>query len=287
MHCRFPKNIPSAIKWTGSKRSQAVAIARFAPDFSRYIEPFLGSGAVMYLASHEGAVGNDIYHPLVDLWKLIRDNPDHLIDSYSSEWQELNAELDDINLSDLSKGEGIPVTFYKVRDRFNLNPNPIDLNFLMRTCVNGIVRFNDQGRFNNSFHLSRRGMKPGLFAHNIRNWNMVLKGVELSAKDYKQTLDQAVSGNFVYLDPPYAGTSQRYFTQVDPNELFNQLDKLNSRGVHWALSYDGSRGTTNYAHDIPKDLYKKRRMLRSGTSAVKKVLSGPIEEVKESLYFNY
>lgn len=34
--------VPSLLKWTGSKRSQAARIASFAPNHDRYFEPFLG-----------------------------------------------------------------------------------------------------------------------------------------------------------------------------------------------------------------------------------------------------
>uniref|UniRef100_UPI002493AC9E DNA adenine methylase n=1 Tax=Litoreibacter halocynthiae TaxID=1242689 RepID=UPI002493AC9E len=171
---RDAENIPSAIKWTGSKRSQASRIAELAPSFERYIEPFLGGGAIMFLAAHAGAIGSDIYKPLVELWQIIRDDPDTLIAQYEKQWLELNAELDGIDPSTMTRGNGVPSVFYQARDRFNKSPNPIDLNFLMRTCVNGIVRFNDRGEFNNSFHLSRRGMQPDRFGKAVKTWSRVL-----------------------------------------------------------------------------------------------------------------
>jgi len=285
--CRSTATIPSAIKWTGSKRSQASLIANVAPSFTRYIEPFLGGGAMLFLAAHPGAIGNDIYDPLISLWKIIRDDPDYLIENYQSEWTKLNVELDEFNLSKMTRGNGVPRTFYIARDRFNQRPNPIDLNFLMRTCVNGIVRFNAQGEFNNSFHLSRRGMTPERFAVGIKSWQPILQGVELTSHDYREVLDRANRGDFVYLDPPYAGNKQRYAKSLPPEDLFIELEKLNNRGVCWALSYDGRRGGQDLTYDVPKSLFKTRHYLRSGNSAVKKVLSGPIEKVEEALYLNY
>lgn len=279
--------IPSLIKWTGSKRSQASAIASFAPNFDRYIEPFLGSGAMLYLAAHPGAIANDIYTPLIQLWQLIQSDPDRLIEAYSATWGELNAELDEVDLSTMTRGNGIPTIFYSVRDRFNTSPNPVDLNFLMRTCVNGIVRFNDKGEFNNSFHLSRRGMQPNRFAKAVEAWTPKLAGINFENRDYREVLEQARCGDFVYLDPPYAGTAQRYSRLLRPSELFCELEGLNSKGVKWALSYDGKRGTLDLTHDVPRDLFKRRKYLSSGNSAVNKVLNGPIENVEEALYLNY
>ena len=46
--------VPPLVKWTGGKRSQAARIAAIAPSHQRYIEPFLGGGAVLYHLAHRG-----------------------------------------------------------------------------------------------------------------------------------------------------------------------------------------------------------------------------------------
>lgn len=56
--------------------------------------------------------------------------------------------------------------------------------------------------------------------------------------------------DFVYLDPPYIGTSQ-YKTKwsvQDEKDLYQLLDKLNDKGVRFALSNfkDGVNHTNNY-----------------------------------------
>jgi DNA adenine methylase len=279
--------IPSLIKWTGSKRSQAHSIFKLSPKYKNYFEPFLGGGSMMYLFSNPGSVGSDLYKPLIDLWLLVRDDPDKLINDYREKWIKLNDELDGIDLSTMSRGNGIPEFYYLVRDNFNKFNCPLDLNFLMRTCVNGIVRFNDRGEFNNSFHLSRRGMKPDSFSKNVMLWNKKIQKVNFLCADYREIISQAQKGDFVYLDPPYAATKNRYVSQLQPEQLFSELEKLNSRGVNWALSYDGRRGESDLTYNIPKNIFKNLYYIHSGNSAVKKVLSGPVERVEEALYTNY
>ncbi len=265
--------IPSLVKWTGSKRSQAAAIRSLMPEFSRYFEPFLGSGAVLYLAAGPGSVAGDVYGPLIQLWKLVQRSPLEVISDYAEQWKRLQAAL--------------PEYFYQVRERFNRDQSPFDLNFLMRTCVNGIVRFNDDGAFNNSFHLSRRGMEPKRFEKAVLAWSHRLKGVELLCQDYSETLADARAGDFVYLDPPYAGNKQRYAADLDIERFYGVLDSLNRRGVKWAWSFDGQRGGNDLSHPVPRALYARRLLLASGNSAVGKVLNGPVEHVEESLYLNY
>ncbi len=265
--------VPSLLKWTGSKRSQALRIAAYAPKFKRYYEPFLGGGALLYLLGKPGSIGGDIYEPLTAFWKLVRDNPDHLVNDYGRQWAALQDDL--------------PGYFYVVRDRFNTSHRPEDLNFLMRTCVNGIVRFSKKGDFNNSFHLSRKGMQPSRFAPVVRAWEYRLKGIEFRCGDFQETLTDARAGDFVYFDPPYAGNKQRYIGDLDVGRFCRVLEDLNMRGVKWALSFDGIRGEMAYDYTIPKEIYRRKELLDSGYSAVSKVLNGPVEMVTESLYFNY
>ena len=265
--------VPSLLKWTGSKRSQAVRIAALAPSHDRYFEPFLGGGALLYLLGQPGAVGGDIFAPLIAFWRMVRDDPEHLIADYAGQWAALQADL--------------PSYYYVVRDRFNQSGRPEDLNFLMRTCVNGIVRLSRSGRFNNSFHLSRRGMRPDRFANAVRLWTVRIQEVDFRIRDFEETVAGASSSDFIYLDPPYAGNRSRYVADLDMDRFFRVLDSLNRRGVKWALSFDGSRGGTRYGNAIPGHLYKRRKLLDSGYSPVSKVLNGPIEMVTECLYLNY
>lgn len=203
-------NIPSLIKWTGSKRSQANAIAAEIGSYRRYFEPFVGGGGVLFLAAQPHSVAGDLYKPLIDLWKLVQDNPDAVIRNYEKQWQKLYHELESIADSEREKGNGFPQYYYKVRDRFNATNDPLDLSVLMRTCVNGIVRFNEKGEFNNSFHLSRKGMEPPRFAEAVCKWNDVIRGVRFVCQDYEATVSEADQDDFVYFDPPYAGNCQRY-----------------------------------------------------------------------------
>ena len=284
---RDARSIPSLIKWTGSKRSQARAIASLIPPYRRYFEPFVGGGAVLYLAGRPGSVAGDVYSPLIDLWKLVQSNPDMVIADYERQWKALQDELDTVDRRELKRGEGIPRYYYAVRTRFNKEKSPLDLNFLMRTCVNGIVRFNDAGEFNNSFHLSRRGMTPQRFANVVHAWHDVIRGVRFVCQDYTATIAEAQEGDFVYLDPPYASNRQRYIENLDLDRFFDALEGLNRRGVKWALSFDGRRGELDLTHAVPASLYRRQLLLTSGNSAVNKVLNGPVEKVEESLYLNY
>ena len=284
---RLAKTVPSLIKWTGCKRSQAGSIASMMPRYRRYFEPFLGGGAVLYLAAAPDSVASDLYEPLIRLWQLIQKEPDKVVEDYERKWICLKEELDGVDVDKLKRGNGIPKYYYAVRKQFNEKQGPLDLNFLMRTCVNGIVRFNDDGEFNNSFHLSRRGMEPQRFESIVNSWHSVIQGVHFVCQDYTTTVAMAEKDDLIYFDPPYAGNRQRYIEDLDLNRFFDTLENLNRRGVKWMLSFDGMRGTKDLTHAVPKFLFKQQLLLSSGNSAVNKVLNGPVERVEESLYLNY
>jgi DNA adenine methylase len=265
--------IPSIIKWTGSKRKQANTIQAVIPEYDRYIEPFLGGGALLFLNGHKKAIASDIYQPLINLWGLVKNNPTDLISNYTSQWEMLQEDLPDY--------------YYIARKRFNDQPNPYDLNFLLRTCVNGIVRFNEKGEFNNSFHLSRKGMMPKLFQKNVMAWHEKLSNVDFYCRDYQDILSGTKKGDFVYFDPPYAGSNNRYISNLDVNLFLENLEKLNLKGIKWALSFDGTRGEEDLSYYIPESLYKRKHLVSNGHSAVHRVLNGPLDEVFETLYLNY
>lgn len=265
--------IPSILKWTGSKRSQAQSIAALMPPMERYYEPFIGGGALLFLAGRPGSVAGDLYAPLVDFWRLLQADPSSIKVHYRDQWTELQKDR--------------PGYFYKVRQRFNEDPNPLDLNFLMRTCVNGAVRFNAKGLFNSSFHLSRPGMHPDLFDKIADQWHPRLNGVEFHQGDYELTVKSAGPRDVVYLDPPYAGSRNRYVSDIDVERLFRVLEDLNSRGVKWLLSFDGIRGDSDLQYPVPTSLFQRHLLLNTGHSLMSKVLNGVIKEVSESLYLNF
>lgn len=261
------------IKWSGSKRVQAFDLVSLFPKFYKYYEPFLGGGSVLYALNPETAICGDICKPLIELWILIQKNPNKLINSYRGDWLRL-------------QNEGYEI-YYEIRDRFNKTPNPEDLFFLSRTCVNGLIRFNKDGKFNNSLHHTRRGVHPDKAEEIILKWSDVINNVEFIHADYKESTKTATCEDFVYLDPPYFNTKGRYFGKIDYEEFIYFIEDLNERKIKFILSYDGMRGNSNYLKDLPKHLYKRHLLLESGNSPFRKVMCKKYEMVKESVYLNF
>jgi len=267
------------IKWTGSKRKIANKIFKYFPSIiNNYHEPFLGGGYLLYLFKKNNpnkfAYGSDIYNPLIKLFKILQNKPYDLIKSYSDNWNKLQKDF--------------PNYFYKVRERFNKNNNAFDLFFLSRTCANGIIRFNSKNQFNNSIHLSRKGIKPYTIKSTILDWsNNFSKRTIFNTFDFKNLLKKLKMNDFVYLDPPYYGSKNRYIQNLDFEDFVIFLKKLNKKKIKWALSFDGSRSNYQYANFLDKKIFRRKIYIKSGYSAIAKVLNKNLEKVTESLYLNY
>lgn len=271
------KTLQPAIKWSGSKRSQAEQIISYFPkQIDTYYEPFCGGASVfarLYMnrkTSIKHFVLSDINNDLMSLYKVIQNNPIQLCEHYESLWNELNKD-DNIN----RKKE----YFSSIRQRFNREHDPMDFMFIMRTTTNGMPRYNQNGEFNNSFHVTRNGMLPNKLRDVIGQWHNMLQDVELRTCSYNEITPN--KNDFMYLDPPYANTTGMYYGKIDYPHLWEYLNNIKSS---WALSFDGMTNKANYTQNVPL-IYDKHVYLKSGNSSFRRVIGNNRNViVYESLY---
>lgn len=271
--------LPHPIPYQGSKRKLASLIGKYLPrDIETFYEPFAGSAAMsIYSAFHGYArsfVIADSLEPMVCLLRSIVEQPDLTAARYRDVWQ-----------GQMQAGPGY---FNEVRDRYNNERDPIDLLYLICRCVKNAVRFNSEGRFTQSVDKRRLGMRPEKMRFAVQGVSSILRGmVEFRVGDWRNTLADAGSSDFVYMDPPYLGTSigrdKRYHRQLMLEELVYGLEDLRERNVPFALSYDGMTGGREYGPPLPDELGLTRLLLHAGTST-QSTLWGRYEQTIESLY---
>jgi len=136
------KLVAPVVKWVGGKRQILYQIKKYVPKtFSTYYEPFLGGGAVLFELQPPKAVVNDINSELINIYEVIKDNVEELIE-------------------DLKKYKNQEDDFYEIRDwdrdkeRYNkLTPvqKASRIIYLNKTCYNGLFRVNNAGEFNTPF----------------------------------------------------------------------------------------------------------------------------------------
>ena len=270
------------IPYQGSKRALAPRICNLFPEKIEILyEPFAGSAAItLYAATHELAdrfVIGDSYKPLVELWKLIIEQPTELSEQYSRVWHE-----------QLDVGEG---HFNEIRASFNQTHDPVHLLYLVARCVKNAVRFNRHGNFTQSADKRRTGMKPDRLTRTVHAVSNLLKGrTTLFHGDFNGCMDAATPDDFIYLDPPYQGTSigrdKRYAAQLEREKLIESLIVLHDREVPYILSYDGKLGDKSYGEPLPETIGAVRLEIEAGRSS-QATLNGRAEATIESLYVSH
>ena len=266
------------IKWSGSKRSQSEEIIkRFPKQINTYYEPFVGGASILFQLLHSNIKVNnyicsDINEDLIKLWNDIKHNPIVLLLAYERMWNELNID------QDLERKKQY---FYDVRDRFNKEHRTEDFLFISRTTTNGLIRYNQKGEFNNSFHVTRNGIMPSKLRKIINQWSNKLNefDVQFIHRSYEEI--QTNDNDFIYLYPPYAGTKGMYYGTIDYEMLWNWLREQPCR---YALSFDGTCGKEDRTYEVPNDIYSNHEYIYSGCSSFKRLKEQATEYVKESLY---
>ena len=278
------------IKWTGSKRSQADEIIEYFPKkIDTYFEPFCGGCSMMSrLLDSDIEVNHiicsDLNKDLIELWKKIDTSPDRILKKYTEMWNELNS-TDDIDKK--------RKYFEQKRYEYNMTHDPYIFFFIMRTCTNGMPRYNKNGQFNNSFHLTRNGIKPDNLKPILEEWYYKLCRFNITFVNcsYEKIFEIATQNDFLYLDPPYFGVTKNtmYYGGLDFEKFFNELRKLNDKGVKYLMSFDGKSGNIDNTCDIvPKDCYIQHMYIKSGNSSFKRTIGKDRNAmVYESLYMNF
>ena len=270
-----PMRGQAVIKWTGSKRRQSDDILKQFPSKIRtYYEPFVGGGSILYrLLESDIPVEryrcSDSCEPLIELWRLIKSAPRRVIDRYDADWSCLR--------------KSGAATYYSLRDEFNETGDPTLFFFLLRTCRNGLVRFNTSGKFTSAFHHGRNGMNPDRVRSVIEDWSRKLQeaDVRFYVRDYRRV--ETRQNDLLYLDPPYAvdKRSRFYSGQIAFDLFFRWLTKQEGQYV---LSLNGDIGDRDQRVDVPPDLYDECLQIQAGKSSLARRNTGAVSTVRDSLY---
>ena len=229
------------LKWAGGKTQMLGDLLPKVPSsYGRYIEPFLGGGAMFFALQPEQAVIADSNPELINLYRQVANHVDDVV-------------------CQLKKDENTQEMFYAVRGQdWTMLPEAeaaARTIFLNKTCFNDLYRVNKKGRFNVPFGKYKN---PKICdEEGLKAASAALKKAEIVCGDYLLVLEHyAQPGDFVFLDPPYLPISEysdfkRYtkeqFYEEDHVELAKMVKTLHERGCHVIL--------TNSNHPLVHELY--------------------------------
>ena len=232
--CDGATNAKPFLRWAGGKSRLVAQICEHFPrDFKyrRYVEPFVGGGALFFALNPRRAVLSDSNKDLINAYRQVKDNVEAIIRVLrgfkwtDNEYYEMRAR----------------------RPRTTLN-RAIRFIYLNRACWNGLYRENNRGDFNVPFG---RYYRPSeIDDENLRRASCMLAGARLSACDYTKTLAKVREGDLVYIDPPYVvdGKNNGFihynadvFSWKQQQELARLASELVKRGA-FVLVSNGADG---------------------------------------------
>lgn len=264
------------LKWAGGKTQLLNAISSEFPyknsDNFIYIEPFVGSGAVLFWILNnypnvEKAIVNDINSDLINCYKTIKQDVENLIVILENMQNNYHSF---VNKPKLKKEY-----FYAKRKLFNQRiscqtKQSALFIFLNRTCFNGLYRVNKKNEFNVPLGSYKKPMICN--KDNLRAVSQALKKVEILHGDFADTLRYLTpnSNSFFYFDPPYKPLNKtssfnsyasNNFNDAEQIRLKDFCDKLDNLNCKWILSNSDVKelNSEEYFFD---NLYKKYHINR-------------------------
>jgi DNA adenine methylase len=234
------KTLDPFLKWPGGKRWLVHQYgALFPSQFERYLEPFLGGGAVFFYLKPSNAILSDTNNDLVNTYLCLQENA-HIIDRRLGRLQ-------------LAHGK---TQYYRIRATPAVKPldRAVRFLYLNRTCFNGIYRVNLKGQFNVPIGTKELVEYPKNY---LRQVGECLRLATIRVADFEETIDQAVRGDFVFVDPPYTVMhNNNNFVKYNSN-LFSWTDQVRLAAcIKRAAKRGASIMLSNADHRSVRELYR-------------------------------
>lgn len=291
------------LKWAGGKSQLLTQINSHLPTklkigaIKRYIEPFVGGGAVYFdlIAKYNisEAILIDINSELIILYNVIKYDVCSLMD----ELEKIQNEYRKV----ASKEE----YYYKIREEYNLfdkniNPQIKNKNFIRRaaltmflnkTCFNGLYRVNKQNKFNVPIGSYTN---PTIYEKdNLINASIALENATIIHGDFETAKEYITADSFIYYDPPYRPVSKTSafisYTSHDFNDdaqrrLKEFFDLAHAEGSLQMLSNSDPKNYDPQDHFFD-ELYKEYNINR--IYAKRCIRTTGKQDIRELLITNY
>lgn len=229
------------LKWAGGKRRLLDDLRPRVPDaFERYLEPFVGGGALFFALRPRQAILGDANRRLVRTYCGVRDAVEEVIERLG-ECVHSEAYFLEVRSRDIDAAESdAEVAAWMI--------------YLNRTGYNGLYRVNRKNRFNVPF--GRYDAPRICDADNLRACAAVLADVEIRHGDFGWVADEAARGDFVYFDPPYVPASETASFTSYTRAGFDLDDQRRLRDLALGLKDRGASVLlSNSATPETRDLY--------------------------------
>lgn len=252
--------VPTFVKWAGGKTQLLSQFEKFfPPQFNRYYEPFLGSGAVFFylrnLYPEKEFFLSDNNAELINCYEIVKNELEKLLDLLKKHRSKHNKEYyytqRNMNTNNLSKIESAARFIY-----------------LNKTCFNGLFRVNSKGKFNVPIGSYKN---PSIFKEkDLIKAHKLLQDVTLKTMHFEDIINFALPDDFIYFDPPYYPLSptSRFtsytstsFSEKDQQRLAEVYRQLDKKGCLLMLSNSYSNFILELYSDYRIEKVSAKRMI--------------------------
>lgn len=249
------------LRWAGGKSRLVTKLLHYVPSsdmYGKYIEPFLGSGALFFKLKPDSALLADMNSHLINCYRQIARKPKEV-------WEKLQEH----------KNKDSKEYYNSIRDTGLDSGTVVDraafFLYLNKTAFNGIFRVNKSGKFNVPYG-TVRSSSSWISLEELRGVSKYLQVAEFYVGSFEDACKQANKGDFVYLDPPYPPlTKSAYFTQYTAGgfsledqkrvaETFKWLDK---KGCLVMMSNSDQKSIRDLYDGFYMDTLKVTRLIGS------------------------
>ncbi len=223
--------IRSPLRYPGGKSRAAKRIAKLAPNFREFREPFVGGGSIFFELKHRFPERefwiNDIYHDLANFWQQMKVNPSEVIARIES-WRK-----------EFPDGKLLYRFLVGAKNDFDKTNLAAAFFVFNRVSFSGTT---EAGGYSSQAFESRFTQSS---IERLKEIPTVLSDVRITNCDYEELLNTEGDDVFLFLDPPYFSAT--------PSALYGKNGKLHTRFDHrrfaenlsgckhkWLLTYDDS-----------------------------------------------
>ncbi len=198
------------IKYRGGKHKEIAHFVNHMPkEYSIYIEPFFGGGALYFYLQPERAIINDVNSRLYIFYKEMQekypearvqlDKLQNIYEENQGAYELLKKKHPDDRVE--NKNEEL---YYLMRDAFNHKITVEYLEsviyfFINKTAYSGMIRYSSAGEYNVPFGRYRNFNTKLITEEHYK----LLKRTDIYNYDYSKIFDLANQDDFIFLDPPY------------------------------------------------------------------------------------
>ena len=243
--CMDQQFVNGPFNYLGNKYKQLPQLFSFFPESAVFVDLFCGGGSVGINSNSKKVIFNDSSKQLMALYRYFKthDVKDIIeqIEQLIKHYRLSNTAKYGYRYYGANSSKGLAdinrAGFYKLRSDYNKTRDSLLLYLLIIFAFNNEIRFDKTGNYNlpvgkRDFNKSMQNKLIAFVAH-LHQLNC-----SFSSKNFT---DVDVPDNaFVYCDPPYTITTACYgnqhWNEQNDQELFAYLDKLNQRGIRFALS---------------------------------------------------